>query len=43
LQTTSFENCKVGDLLARYAKKRDHSHLKGVQQDVAILRIQGVA
>jgi hypothetical protein len=31
----------VADLLAPYAKKRDHSHLKGVQQDVAIFRVQG--
>jgi class 3 adenylate cyclase len=33
----------VADLLAPYAKRRDHSHLKGVQQDVAIFRIQGAA
>jgi class 3 adenylate cyclase len=33
----------VADLLAPYAKKRDHSHLKGVRQDVAIFRIQGAA
>jgi class 3 adenylate cyclase len=33
----------VADLLTPYAKRRDHSHLKGVQQDVAVFRIQGAA